>query len=226
MGIFVNVLFWISIYVAFHLYIRLYQFTYVELFPSFFSQDGIIEKYVKDLSIKMGEKRVRTTLIVYSAIAILPFTILTILVGYHLGLIVWAGTVLFIGILILGPLEIVLTYRSTKNMKEKLLQLNSTLKEDPSTPITNNTFNLLIGGYNSQEAEVYQLTIEALELLKDNELIIKKVLNEETPKKSIHEKMVRRRTPSPEAVWRYLKKVDHLPVKRRGENVQRLSDEI
>ncbi|MCG3218957.1 MAG: hypothetical protein KAR35_08120, partial [Candidatus Heimdallarchaeota archaeon] len=95
-----------------------------------------------------------------------------------------------------------------------------------STPITNNTFNLLIGGYNSQEAEVYQLTIEALELLKDNELIIKKVLNEETPKKSIHERMVRRRTASPEAVWRYLKKVDHLPVKRRGENVQRLSDEI
>jgi hypothetical protein len=87
-------------------------------------------------------------------------------------------------------------------------------------------FNLLISGFNSEEEEICQLTLEALDLLKDNEIVIEKLLQSTVPRKSIYERLTIRKTPSTKAVWNYLKKIDHLPAKRRGENVQRLSDEI
>ena len=128
--------------------------------------------------------------------------------------------------LFLITLELAITHRSTKDCKEKIQQINILLTEDPSTPITNEMFNLLITGFNSEKEEVYHLTIETLDLLKENDLILEKIMEKTLPGMSIHERIMRRRTPSSDGVWHYLKKIDHLPVKRRGENVQRLSDEI
>ncbi|MHA1910368.1 MAG: hypothetical protein ACTSYA_01620 [Candidatus Kariarchaeaceae archaeon] len=225
MAFIVDLFFWVSVYVAFHLLIRLYQFTYLELVPNILSEKNFFEKYMKNLSAKLGERRTRATLIAFFVIAILPFTVLSILVGYQIGLIIWAGTVLFLNFSI-TILELVTSYKLSKHNKENLLQLNSLAKENPSIPITRKMLDLLIIGFNSKEKEINQLTIETIKLLNNNEKVVKALWQDNIPKTSIYERITRRRTPSPDSVWHYLKKIDHMPVKRRGENVQRLSDEI
>ncbi|MCG3219468.1 MAG: hypothetical protein KAR35_10700 [Candidatus Heimdallarchaeota archaeon] len=189
-------------------------------------EDSFTKKYMKVLTVKTGERRLYATLLAYSALAILPVTILSLVWGFYLGLIIWGGAVLFANLFIFIPIKLIIAYNSTRNQKEKLLQLNSLLKKEPSTPLSNNSINLLILGFNSQEKDVKLLSIETLELIKEDERVIKALSQNGIQGKSIYERMMWRRTPSPESVWHYLKKVDHMPVKRKGENVQRLSDEI
>lgn len=225
MALLENVLFWISIYIAFHLLVRIYQFTKLEVFPESFSTPKKVEKTVKDITYKLNERRIVSTLLVYSLIAFIPGLILINLIDLQLGTIICVGTILGFNYLLLTPYELISEYRTNQHKKEKLLSLNALIQEDSSMTITHEMTDILISGFNSEDEKIYKLTIETLGLIKENEKVLEDIFRHNIPQSSVYDKFIQRRTPSPDSVWHYLKKIDHLPVKRRGENIQRLDDE-